>query len=146
MQTPQAENFASFITRKRKEHNLTMRALANVLGISGPYLYDVEQGHRNPLKKENLEKMADFFKLNEEETALMFDLAGIDRGIVPLDLPDYILNNAYVRVALRKAKRKNIREEEWLKFIAQIDQTDQMDHSDQVDQVDQVDQPYKTGI
>ncbi len=73
----------------------------------------------------------------------MFDLAGIDRGIVPLDLPDYILNNAYVRVALRKAKRNNIREEEWLKFIAQIDQTDQMDHSDQVDQVDQ---PDKTGI
>ena len=122
MLSPQAESFAAFVTRKRKEHNMTMRALANVLGVSGPYLYDVEQGHRNPLKKENLEKMADFFKLNEEETALMFDLAGIDRGIVPLDLPDYILNYAYVRVALRKAKSKNIKEEEWQKFITQMDQ------------------------
>jgi len=118
----QAESFAAFVTRKRKEHNLTMRALANVLGVSSPYLYDVEQGHRNPLKKENLEKMAAFFELDEEETALMFDLAGIDRGIVPLDLPDYILDNAYVRVALRKAKSKNIKEEEWQKFIAQMDQ------------------------
>lgn len=122
MQTPQTETFAAFVTRKRKEHNMTMRALANVLGVSGPYLYDVEQGHRNPLKKENLEKMAAFFELDEEETALMFDLAGIDRGIVPLDLPDYILNNAYVRVALRKAKSKNIKEEEWQKFITQMDQ------------------------
>ena len=122
MLSPQAESFAAFVTRKRKEHNLTMRALANVLGVSSPYLYDVEQGHRNPLKKENLEKMAAFFELNEEETALMFDLAGIDRGIVPLDLPDYILDNAYVRVALRKAKSKNIKEEEWQKFIAQMDQ------------------------
>ena len=121
MQTPLAETFASFVTRKRKEHNITMRALADVLGVSSPYLYDVEQGNRNPLKKDNLEKMADFFKLNEEETALMFDLAGIDRGIVPLDLPDYILNNAYVRVALRKAKSMNIKEEEWQKFIAQMD-------------------------
>ena len=102
---------------------MTMRALANILGVSSPYLYDVEQGHRNPLKKENLEKMAAFFELDEEETALMFDLAGIDRGIVPLDLPDYILNNAYVRVALRKAKSKNIKEEEWQKFIAQMDQS-----------------------
>ncbi len=122
MLSPQAESFAAFVTKKRKEHNLTMRALANVLGVSGPYLYDVEQGHRNPLKKENLEKMAAFFELDEEETALMFDLAGIDRGIVPLDLPDYILDNAYVRVALRKAKSKNIKEEEWQKFIAQMDQ------------------------
>ena len=122
MQSPQTESFAAFVTRKRKEHNITMRALANVLGVSGPYLYDVEQGHRNPLKKENLEKMAAFFELDEEETALMFDLAGIDRGIVPLDLPDYILNNAYVRVALRKAKSKNIKEEECQKFIAQMDQ------------------------
>ena len=118
----QAESFAAFVTRKRKEHDLSMRALANVLGVSSPYLYDVEQGHRNPLKKENLEKMAAFFELDEEETALMFDLAGIDRGIVPLDLPDYILDNAYVRVALRKAKSKNIKEEEWQKFIAQMDQ------------------------
>ena len=124
MQSPQTESFAAFVTRKRNEHNMTMRALANVLGVSGPYLYDVEQGHRNPLKKENLEKMATFFELDEEETALMFDLAGIDRGIVPLDLPDYILNNAYVRVALRKAKSKNIKEEEWQKFIAQMDQSE----------------------
>lgn len=122
MQSSQNETFASFVTRKRKEHNMTMRALANILGVSSPYLYDVEQGHRNPLKKENLEKMAAFFELDEEETALMFDLAGIDRGIVPLDLPDYILSNAYVRVALRKAKSKNIKEEEWEKFIAQMDQ------------------------
>lgn len=122
MRTPTEETFAAFVTGKRKEHNMTMRSLANILGVSSPYLYDVEQGRRNPLKKENLEKMADFFKLNEEETALMFDLAGIDRGIVPLDLPDYILNNAYVRVALRKAKSKNIKEAEWQKFIAQIDQ------------------------
>ena len=117
MQSPQTESFAAFVTRKRKEHNITMRALANVLGVSGPYLYDVEQGHRNPLKKENLEKMAAFFELDEEETALMFDLAGIDRGIVPLDLPDYILNNAYVRVALRMAKKKCISNEMWQEFI-----------------------------
>ena len=100
---------------------MTMRALANVLGVSGPYLYDVEQGHRNPLKKENLEKMAAFFELDEEETALMFDLAGIDRGIVPLDLPDYILNNAYVRVALRKAKKKCISNDMWQEFINSIE-------------------------
>ena len=50
--------------------------------------------------------MAAFFELGEEETSPMIDPAGIDRGIVPLDLPDYILNNAYVRVAMRKARMR----------------------------------------
>ena len=54
--------------------------------------------------KENLENVAAFFELDEEEAALMFALTGIDHSIVPLDLPDYIPNNAYVRVALRKVK------------------------------------------
>jgi len=103
---------------------MTMRALADILSVSSPYLYDVEQGHRNPLKKENLEKLAEVFSLNEEETALMYDLAGIDRGIVPLDLPDYILNNAYVRVALRKAKKKCISNEMWQEFIDTIGDLD----------------------
>lgn len=119
------ETFASFVTRKRTEHEMTMRALSTALCISSPYLYDVEQGNRNPLKKEHLEKLAEIFSLSDEETAYMFDLAGIDRGIVPLDLPDYILSNPYVRVALRKAKSKNLKEEEWLKFIAQMDQIDE---------------------
>jgi len=79
---------------------MIMRALANVLGVSCPYMYDVEQRHRNILKKESLEKMAVFFELDKEETAFMFALAGIDRGFVLLDLPEFIMNNAYVRVAL----------------------------------------------
>jgi transcriptional regulator with XRE-family HTH domain len=125
MQPNPEETFASFVTRKRTEHEMTMRALSSALGISSPYLYDVEQGNRNPLKKEHLEKLAQIFALSEEETACMFDLAGIDRGIVPLDLPEYILSNPYVRVALRKAKSKNLKEEEWLKFIDQMDRIDE---------------------
>lgn len=44
MQSPQTESFAAFVTRKRKEHNMTMRFLANILGVSSTYLYDVEPG------------------------------------------------------------------------------------------------------
>ena len=65
--------------------------------------------------------MGGYFELDEEEIALMFDLAGIDRGIDPLDLPDYTLNNAYVRVALRKAKKKCIINKMWRDFIDRIE-------------------------
>ncbi len=34
--------------------------------------------------------MVQIFSLNEEKTAFMFDLAGVARGIVPLDLQSYI--------------------------------------------------------
>ena len=113
--------FASFVTRTRIAQGMTMRALADALGVSSPYLYDVEQGKRSPLKKEHLEKMVEIFSLNEEETALMFDLAGIDRGIVPLDLQSYILSNPCVRIVLRKARDKNFKEVEWQKIIAQME-------------------------
>lgn len=120
MAHPANDTFSSFLNRMRTKHGVTLRTLASTLGVSAPYLYDVEQGNRNPLKKEHLEKLAQFFALNSEETAYMFDLAGIDRGIVPLDLPEYIISNPYVRVALRKARNMNLKEEEWQRFIAQI--------------------------
>ena len=44
MQPPQAESFVAFATQKCKEYKMTMRALANILSVSSPYLYDVEQG------------------------------------------------------------------------------------------------------
>ena len=44
MLSPKAESFVAFITQKRREHNMTMGALANILNIGIPYLYDEEQG------------------------------------------------------------------------------------------------------
>ena len=37
MLSPQTESFAAFVTRKRKEHNMTMRSLSNILGVSSPF-------------------------------------------------------------------------------------------------------------
>jgi transcriptional regulator with XRE-family HTH domain len=54
MQPNPNDTFASYISQKRSEHEMTMRTLANALGVSSPYLYDVEQGNRNPLKKEHI--------------------------------------------------------------------------------------------
>ncbi len=54
------DTFATFVTRTRIAKGMTMRALADALGVSSPYLYDVEQGKRNPLKKEHLEKWSRF--------------------------------------------------------------------------------------
>jgi hypothetical protein len=51
----------------------------------------------------------------------MYDLAGKKRNAVSPDLPDYIMERDYVRRALRKAMDLNAGEEEWLKFVEELE-------------------------
>ena len=114
-------SFGDLIIQKRMEQGLTLRGLAEKLEISAPYLCDMEKNRRQPTEKPLLDKLADFLCMTESERNQMYDLAGEYRGEVSSDLPDYIMKNEVVRVALRKAKAKNISEEEWLRFIQSMD-------------------------
>ena len=58
---------------------------------------------------------------DEEESSLMMDLAGKQRNTVAPDLPEYILKTKGLSVALRKARDLDVKEEEWIKFIEEIE-------------------------
>ena len=113
-------SFGEFITRKREEKNFTMRELGSILGISAPYLSDVEKDRRNPFDIGHLEKMAGAFELDADEKALMLDLAGKGRNTVAPDLPEYIIGRDYVSAALRTARDLNAGEEEWMQFVEEL--------------------------
>jgi transcriptional regulator with XRE-family HTH domain len=57
-----------FIRRQRELQALTMRQLADLVGISNPYLSQIERGHRDPSERvleaiaENLEMSAETLK------------------------------------------------------------------------------------
>ena len=59
--------------------------------------------------------------LPEEESSIMMDLAGKQRNTVAPDLPEYILKTKGLSVALRKARDLDVKEEEWIKFIEEIE-------------------------
>lgn len=110
-------NFGEFIAQKRVEMGITLRDMASRLGVTAPYLSDVEKDRRNPFDMDRLTMLATILQLTPEENALMFDLVGKKRNSVAPDLPEYIMERDYVSAALRTARDLNAGEEEWLRFV-----------------------------
>lgn len=113
--------FGNFISQKRKDLRITLKDMADRLNISSPYLSDVEKGKRDSFDLDRLNQIAKILNLDEEESSIMMDLAGKQRSTVAPDLPEYILKTKGLSVALRKARDLDVKEEEWIKFIEEIE-------------------------
>ena len=104
-------NFGEFISQKRIEKKITLRKMADMLGVSAPFLTDVEKDRRNPFDMEKLTQLAHILNLTEDEKQLMLNLAGRKRNAVAPDLPEYIMERDYVSAALRTARDLDAGEE-----------------------------------
>lgn len=65
-------NFGEFISKKRVEKKITLRKMADMLGVSAPFLTDVEKDRRNPFDMEKLHptrKGTEFVKRRERADA-----------------------------------------------------------------------------
>ena len=113
-------NFGEFISKKRVEKKITLRKMADMLGVSAPFLTDVEKDRRNPLDMEKLNRLAEILDLSKEENELMLNLAGRKRNAVAPDLPEYIMERDYVSAALRTARDLGAGEEEWNRFVEEL--------------------------
>ena len=71
---------------------------------------------------EKLEKLAEYFRLTENEKSIMFDLAGAKKSEVAPDIPGYIKEHDYVVSALRTARDLGASEKDWLDFIEDLKQ------------------------
>ena len=113
-------NFGEFIVAKRTAKGISLRKIAEIVGLSAPFWSDVEKGRKNPPKLEKLELIAQHLMLTDEEKALMLDLAGKKRESVAPDTSAYIMQNGYVAAALRTAKDLGADEEDWEKFVEDL--------------------------
>ena len=118
----QYESFGEFLQKKRLENEITLRKMAKLIGITAPYLTDIEKDRRNPPEIQKLDKIAEILSLTAEAKAVMFDLAGKQRNSVAPDLPDYIMKRDYVAAALRTARDLDADEDDWLKFVEELKQ------------------------
>jgi transcriptional regulator with XRE-family HTH domain len=112
--------FGEFIIKKRKERDMPARQLAMALNISAVYMCDIEIGRKAAVSNELLTELIRILRLDEKDTARMYDLAAIARNTISADLPQYIMENELVRTALRTAKENNVPDEKWEKFIREI--------------------------
>ena len=96
---------------------MSYRDLASVLGVSAPYISDIEKDRRNAPSMDKLEKLAEVFLLSAEDKATMFDLAGQKKAEVAPDIPGYIMEHDYVASALRTARDLGASEKDWQSFV-----------------------------
>jgi len=118
---PNFETFGNFINRKRLEQKVSLRYISLKIGISPVYLSEMENGKKTNPSSEIMRKMISVLCLDEEGTALFFDLHAKANGIISQDLPEYIMGSGIVRKALRKAKKKPATEKNWQDFIDKLD-------------------------
>lgn len=106
----------------RVEKGISLRALAEKIPVTPPYLSDVERGLRKPLSGEHIERVAEILALTPEERQSLFDAAAETRGdAVASDVILYAGEVKNVSAALRKARELNLGDEEWLQIIEEME-------------------------
>ena len=114
------KKFGDFIAERRYAKGITVRRMAEMIGISPSHYNDMERRRRNPPDSDILNRLIDALGLFGEDKLEFFDLVGRARSAVSPDLPEYIMSNDEVRVALRIAKEKAT-PEDWQRFIKQLE-------------------------
>jgi len=118
--------FGDFIKWKRMSdpRELTLSDMSKQLGISVSFLSDIENRRRRPFDADKMEIFVQFLNLNDEETARLYDLASYENGEVPWDIEDTLMYEevgSLARFALRQTKAGNATEEDWKRFIREIE-------------------------
>ena len=114
------QNFGEFLQNKREDKGITLRRMAEMLGVSAPFLSDVEKGRRNSLDMDKLALLKQILNLSDDEYQTMLNLAGKQRKTVAPDLPEYIMDRDYVSAALRTARDLDAGEAEWQRFVEEL--------------------------
>ena len=114
------QKFGDYIAQKRLEKNISLRKMADMVGLSAPYWSDIEKNRKNPPSLDKLELIASILGLPEDEKTVMLDLAGNGRNTVGPDIPEYIKENDYVAAALRTARDLGASQDDWEQFVADL--------------------------
>ena len=109
--------FGEYLKHKRDEKQISLREVARTLGVSAPFLSDVENNRRGPLTEERLADLAKVLNLNEKEKDEMYDIVGKQKGLLAPDLNPYVTERPYVNAALRTARNLEANEEDWQRFV-----------------------------
>jgi transcriptional regulator with XRE-family HTH domain len=112
--------FGAFLKEKRNSRTITLRAMAEMIGVGYGYYSDLESGRRTPIDLEFLDKIKTALRLSDEDSQKLYDLAGKVREAAPPDLTGYINSTPKARVALRVAK-ETATDEDWERFISELE-------------------------
>jgi len=96
--------FSAFLVKKRNAINLTNSKLASIANISAVYLGEIINNKKNPPDKKTQYALAEALQLTEDEKIEFFNLAANERGEIPVDIYDYLLESKDLLNEIRAMK------------------------------------------
>lgn len=112
--------FGEYIRALRTERSLSLRQLADMIGISPYYLSYIEQGKKKNPSKKIMAGMFLALNLGKNEIEKCLDFHAQANGIVSLDLVDFIMINDTIREDLRDLRDKSDASPNWDDFIKNL--------------------------
>lgn len=76
----------------RANNNVTLRALGEGIGLSAPYLHDLENGNRTPNEK-LVETLISFYNLDNQGKRMMYDAVAKSTDSLPFDVVRFLKSN-----------------------------------------------------
>ncbi len=121
------QSFGSFIKEKRLSHQprLTLKKLAESLGLNLTYLSDIENNRKKPFPAEKIELFCKLLELSDQERSEMYDLAARDSESIPQDIAETIMyteEGDYARRALRMVNQGKGNVELWKDLIRRMEE------------------------
>jgi len=114
------QRFGAFLKDRRNEREISIRPLAEKIGISAGHYCDIESGRRSPADRDFLDALVVHLLLNDVDKQTLYDLWGKARSASPPDLTEYINESKAARIALRVAKEK-ASDADWQRFVNQLE-------------------------
>jgi len=95
------ETFGSYVRRLRIKRNIGQRELARAIGVSAPYLNDIEKSKRAAPRVDVINALA---QVLDADLETINDLAGSSKNALPPDIAEFIRINQEVISLLRMIK------------------------------------------
>lgn len=101
---------------------MILKGLAKAAGISPVYQSYIENSKRPAPSEKVLKRYAEILGLSEDDTGMMYILAGASRKTprVPVELADYINKNKVISDTLHLSKKVKASADDWTDFYNRI--------------------------
>lgn len=119
---PQNLAFHKYIRQRREELDISLRFVAKSLGLSAPFLCEVELGYK-PLPIQHASKLSKILEIPPEQEKDFLDYASLFYSQCAPDLTDYLLDSRDARLAVRYLIENNISGTEFLEIVQKTDET-----------------------
>ena len=112
--------FGQFISDLRIRHSMRGQELADRVGISKPYLWQLEHGVRLNPDSNVILKIAKILDLTEQESVALYDMYAEVTGQLSPDIAEYVKSSKAVQKAIRYVLSVNATDDVWEQFIEQL--------------------------